>query len=203
MRRPTICHVLHSLNVGGGEVLAKSFALEHEHAFRPVFALLDELGELGEDLRSRGYTVEVLERRPGFDRRCVKTLASLFRQEDVRLVHAHQYAPLFYSALARWPRRRPSILFTEHGRDYPDFRRWKRVWANRLLLTTRDRFVAVGQRVKEALSQFEGLPAKRVEVIYNGRDISRYATTESLRAKVRTELGLEQKYVCNHSSRTT
>ncbi len=108
------------------------------------------------------------------------------------MVHAHQYGPLLYSALARVPGMRTPILFTEHGRDYPDYRRWKRVWANRLLLSARDRFVAVGDSVRRALIDFEGLPEARVELIYNGCDLSQFDSSRSHRSLVRSELGLEE-----------
>ncbi|MBI3466167.1 MAG: glycosyltransferase [Planctomycetes bacterium] len=112
------------------------------------------------------------------------------RRENVSLIHAHQCGPLFYSALARLPSRRIPILFTEHGRDYPDYRRWKRVYANRLLLTRRDRFVAVGECVRKALVEYEGLPTERIQVFYNGRDLSDYQPDRPLRSQVRDELGL-------------
>jgi L-malate glycosyltransferase len=189
-RRPTICHVLHTLHVGGGEILARKFALECSKDYRPVFALLDEVGSLGEELRREGYVVEVFHRKPGFDLGCARRLGRFLRRQSVSVVHAHQYAPLFYSCLARLPTRRIPILFTEHGRDYPDYRRWKRVWANRSLLTARDRFVAVGQYVRKALVDFEGLPEGRVDVIYNGRDLRMFIPDQSRRSEVRDQLGL-------------
>jgi glycosyltransferase involved in cell wall biosynthesis len=182
--------VLHTLRVGGGEVLAHKFAVENSDEFRPVFALLDEVGTLGEELRREGCVVELIGRQPGFDIACARKLAKFFRRESVSVVHAHQYAPLFYSSLARLPSRRIPILFTEHGRDYPDYRRWKRVWANRFLTSGKDRFVAVGQYVRNALIKFEALPADRIDVIYNGRDLRVYSPVRSLRDEVRDELGL-------------
>jgi hypothetical protein len=51
-------------------------------------------------------------------------------------LHAHQYTPFFYAALARmtgaW---RTKILMTEHGRFYPDIVSWKRRLTNRFVLT--------------------------------------------------------------------
>ena len=189
--RPVICHVLHTLHVGGGEVLARAFALENKDEFRPVFAVLDDLGGLGRELRDAGHTVKVIGRRAGFDLLCALRLGRFFREQRVSLIHAHQYGPLCYSALARLPSARLPILFTEHGRDFPDYRRWKRVLANRLLLGRRDRFVAVGRFVRQALIEYEGLPADRVEVIYNGSDLSAYDPRRPLRAAVRAELGLD------------
>ena len=186
-QRPTVCHVLHSLSIGGGELLARELALAHIDSFRPVFALLDELGEVGLRLRERGFHVEVLERRNGVDFRCVSRLRRFLGAEQVCLIQAHQYGPLFYSALARWPRSGPAILFHEHGRDYPDCRRKKRVWANRILLHRSDQFVAVGTAVRQALIEFEGMAPDRIEVIYNGIELGRYDPMRRRRATVRAD----------------
>ena len=157
--------------------------------FRFVFVCLDELGTLGERLQSEGFAVHVLGRRQGIDWRCSRRLRSLLRQEQVELVHSHQYTPFFYAAMARWPLRQFPIVFTEHGRHYPDYPRKKRIWANRLLLGRRDRVVGVGRAVREALIVNEGLPAQRVDVIYNGVDLSPFRSPALRdRAAARQEL---------------
>lgn len=184
-----MCHVLHSLNVGGGELLARDLALANARQFRQVFALLDELGDVGRALRADGFHIEVIGRRPGIDLACALRLRRFFRREAVGLVHAHQYGPLFYSALARWPSLKLPILFLEHGRDHPDYRRVKRIWANRILLHASDRFVAVGDAVRQALIDFEGLPADRVEVVHNGVDLKRHDLDLDDRLQARASFG--------------
>jgi glycosyltransferase involved in cell wall biosynthesis len=186
---PTVCHVLHSLQFGGAEVLARQFALGMQSEFRPVFACLDELGPIGRQLQEDGVPVHVLERRPGIDPHCLLQLRSWFRDNRVSLIHAHQYTPFFYASLARLVSRQIPVLFTEHGRHYPDVRRRRRVWANRLLLRSRDRIVAVGQHVRNALIDNEGLPPQRIEVIYNGVDAAAFDMPRVARREVRGELG--------------
>lgn len=185
---PTVCHVLHSLEVGGAEVLARRFALGLHEQFRPVFACLDACGALGESLRERGIPVQVLERRPGVDVRCIWRLRRWLKSQRVRLIHAHQYTPFFYAAVARTGFGTP-VLFTEHGRHHPDVRSAKRVWVNQWLLRPRDRVVAVGEHVREALIQNEGIAEDRVSVIYNGVDERAYDVGRHARASVRRELG--------------
>src|SRR5205807_794413 len=58
--RPTVCQLLHSLNVGGAEVLAARLARRLGGAYRFVFFCLDELGTLGRELLDEGFPVEVL-----------------------------------------------------------------------------------------------------------------------------------------------
>src|SRR5262245_8575852 len=93
----TICQLLHTLNVGGAEVLAARLARQLRDKYRFIFMCLDELGTLGQQLREEGFPVFVLERRPGVDWRCVPRLAKLLRRENVDLVQAHQYTPFFYA----------------------------------------------------------------------------------------------------------
>src|SRR5438046_10057171 len=86
-------------------------------------------------------------------------------------------------------RKRP-VLFTEHGRHFPDYPRRKRIVVNRLLLRRRDRVIGVGEAVRQALIANEGMSAERVGVIYNGIDLERYATQRDEGAAVRKELGI-------------
>ncbi|XZE54233.1 glycosyltransferase [Planctomycetaceae bacterium SH139] len=188
--RPIVCQVLHSLCVGGAEVLASQFAERSTGVVRTVFACLDDLGELGQRLRDGGAEIEVFARRPGFDFGLTRQLARYFARHRVDVIHAHQYAPFFYSSLARLPGRNPPLIFTEHGRSFPDYRRPKRVFANRFLLGSRDRVIAVGDQVREALIANEGFSPNRVEVIQNGVPVRDYASSPGGRANAREKLGL-------------
>jgi glycosyltransferase involved in cell wall biosynthesis len=189
-QRTTVCQVLHSLNVGGAEVLVARISRELAHRFRFVFVCLDDLGTLGAELRAEGFDVEVVERRAGFDRRCARRLAAWFRREHVSVVHAHQYTPFFYCLASGMLRKRPPVLFTEHGRWFPDFPRKKRMLFNRLMLRRSDRVVGVGEHVRQALIANEGIPKRRVEVVYNGVDLDRFSETATQREAMRQELGL-------------
>jgi L-malate glycosyltransferase len=188
-RQPTICHLLHTLHVGGAEVLAARLGRQLRSECRFLYVCLDEAGTIGEELRAEGFPVEVVERRQGVDWRCALRLAKIFEREQVDLVHAHQYTPFFYGLSARLFHRRPAVLFTEHGRHFPDYPRPKRKVVNRLLLERRDRVIGVGQAVRRALIDNEGIPARRVSVIYNGIDTGNIAALNHDRDAVRRELG--------------
>lgn len=189
--RPTVCQILHSLRMGGAEVLAARLARQLADRHRFVFVCLDELGKLGQDLQAEGFRIEVLTRRPGIDWRSSFRLARFLRREQVDLVHAHQYTPYFYSNLARFFYRRPAILFTEHGRHFPDYPRRKRMAVNRLFLKSCDRVIGVGEAVREALISNEGICPERIKVIYNGVDLAPFQDGTQEREVVRRELGLE------------
>lgn len=189
--RPVILQVLHTLNFGGAEVLAARLARGLNDRFRFVFACLDDLGTLGSELRSEGYAVHVLDRKPGLDVGCVRRLARIARDERVDVILAHQYTPFFYSRAPGWVGRRPPVLFVEHGRNFPDLPNRKRMLFNRWFLRPVDRVVAVGQAVKRALIDNEGIAGGRIEVIYNGTKLEDFSIDANLRHQVRQELGLD------------
>jgi glycosyltransferase involved in cell wall biosynthesis len=194
-RRPvTVCQLLHTLQVGGAEMLAARLAHGLGQEFRFVFACLDGLGTLGEELRREGHEVHVLARSPGLDWRCACRLGALLRRERVDLVHAHQYTPFFYALMGRWLCRRPPILFTEHGRHQPDYPRRKRMLANRLLLEKRDRVIGVGRAVRDALIANEGISPERVSVLYNGVDLKPFAVAADRNA-ARREMGVGPEHL--------
>ncbi len=192
--RPVICQVLHSLDIGGAEVLAAGLARELSDRYRFVFACLDDkVGVLGEEFAERGVPMKVFYRQPGIDWKCSFRLAQFFREHHVQVIHAHQYTPFFQSLLARLAYRRPPIVFTEHGRHYPDYRSSKRVAVNRALLRSDDRLIGVGNSVRRALVNYEGLPKHRTETIYNGVPLDKFLSVRGdaeLRKNVRNELGI-------------
>jgi glycosyltransferase involved in cell wall biosynthesis len=165
---PVVCHVVHSLNVGGAELLATRMATRLSDRYQPVFACLDQEGRLTATLQDAGIAWRSLGRRGGLDWRCSRQLAAWLRQEQVALVHAHQFTPFLYTLLSGLLGRRPPVLFTEHGRFFPDSSSWKRRCLSHALLKRSDRIVAVGKAVQQALLDIERLPASQTRVIYNG-----------------------------------
>jgi len=198
--KPTIAHVVHRLYLAGAEVLAAALSRRRRERFNFVFLCLDEIGPLGRELAEEGFAVIDLQRRPGVDLSVATRLHAACREHDVRLLHAHQYTPFFYAAMSRaFPTRvgpilrgRPPVLFTEHGRHYPDYRRPKRVLANKALLRRNDGVTAVGRFVKQCLVDHEGIAARRIEVVYNGIDPQKFdKPDDATRRAVRTELGID------------
>lgn len=188
--RPRIVHLMHRLDVAGAEVLAAALSRQLSSRYDFVFCCLDGVGALGEALGRDGFEIIDLQRRPGLDLRLALRLKRILAQQRIDLVHAHQYTPFFYAAAARMLGVHPPILFTEHGRHYPDSRKRRRILANRLLLRTHDRVTAVGAFIKQALCANEGLSADRIEVAYNGVDAASWSAAPNSRERMRRSLGL-------------
>ena len=186
--RPTVCHVIHALGVGGAEVLVDQMLRLLSNEFRCVVAVLDEIGELGERLQRDGFTLKHLHRHPGIDRGCAKRLRKFADEEGAEILHAHQYTPFFQAMLSRGLFGTRPVVFTEHGRHFPDRPSRKRSVVNRLMLRNYDRLIGCGGAVRQALIDNEGLPESRVEVIYNGVDLESLGQpTLGARERIRRE----------------
>lgn len=187
----TVCHVVHSLGVGGAEVLVADMIRSLSVRFRCVVACLDDIGSIGESLIAEGVPLKLLNREPGIDWKCGRRLAAWCEEQNVGAMHVHQCTPMFQAMLSRLPGKRVPLLLTEHGRHHPDFPSRKRAIVHKLLLGKRDRLIAVGEATRQALIANEGLPANRVEVIYNGVDLKQFTeVAPEIRGEVRRELGL-------------
>jgi glycosyltransferase involved in cell wall biosynthesis len=190
MSRPRICQLLHGMTVGGAEVLADRLARQFADRYEMSFVCLDQVGELGERLRRDGFTVDCVNRGAGIDTGCAWRLARQLKRQQADLVVAHQYTPFFYALAARCFGSRRPIAFVEHGRFLPDYPRRKRIVFNRFMIRKRDRLIAVGNDVRRALIENEGMPADRVEVIYNGVNLAPYQNIAATREATRRELGV-------------
>lgn len=190
--------VLHMMQVAGAEVLVAETIRRLAGRIDPVVFCLDAVGPLGERLRGEGVEVLSLGRRPGRDWRVAWRLAHAARERGVEVLHAHQYSPFFYAALAKVIARGAfRLILTEHGRHYPDVVGWKRRWGNRLLLARlADEVNACCGFSADALAALDGFPSGRVAVIENGIDPGRYSNAVD-RAGLRRRLGLapERRYL--------
>jgi len=183
------------MQVAGAEVLIDRTIQYFGSRIEPSIFCLDSIGAIGERLRNNGIPVVVLDRKPGIDWGLRKRFAAELDRRKVEILHAHQYSPFFYGALAKrcckYPR--PKLFFTEHGRHYPDRVRWKRKLVNRLLLSRyADAICACSRFSAEAVEEVDGFPY--CDVIWNGVPLELFSPRGTLeeQAKLRQKLGLEE-----------
>jgi len=186
-----------SLVIGGTEKLVYEITQRvNRERVSPVVCCLDEIGVFGEKLRDAGVPVYVLNRAPGLDWSLLSKLRDIIMKEQIDVIHAHQYTPYFYGLMASLYSKitlapsRPEIVFTEHGRFYPDVRKFKRVISNPILSLFTKEIVTISASTKQSLIDYENFPARRIRVVYNGIDLERFSNTADCHAK-RGELGLK------------
>jgi L-malate glycosyltransferase len=190
--------VLHAMQVAGAEVLVAETIRRLGGRLDPVIFCLDAIGVLGQQLQAAGVAVVSFNRKPGRDWGVAARLAGELRRRRIQVLHAHQYTPFFYSALARvLAGGSPRLIFTEHGRHYPDVVATPRRLINRLLLARlATETNAVCQFSADALRAVEGFAGVDVTVIENGIDPDRYARAIDM-AGARDRLGLstDRRYI--------
>jgi len=169
--------VVHAMQVAGAEVLVRETIHRLGSRIEPTIFCLDAIGRIGEQMLAEGVPVVCLHRKPnGRDFGVSKRMAAAIRELRIQVVHAHQYSPFFYAALAK-----PlcgfsfKLILTEHGRHYPDIVSPMRRAVNRLVLDRlADAVNACSHFSGNALCRKDGFRGNRLEIIDNGIDLNRY-----------------------------
>jgi glycosyltransferase involved in cell wall biosynthesis len=184
--------VVHVMQVAGAEMLVTQLIERLNDKIEPTIFCLDAMGALGERLQDRGVPVVVLNRSPGIDFALPSQFARELHQRRIDVLHAHQYTPFFYSAMAKlagaW---KVNIIFTEHGRHFPDRVSWKRRLTNQMILSRLSYATTAccnfSARATETNDGFHD-----VETIPNGVDLTalRSCQVSNERQALRQQLGL-------------
>ena len=127
-----------------------------------------------------------------------RRLADAIRSRRIEVLHAHQYSPFFYAALALpLCGFRPRLILTEHGRHYPDRVSPLRRAVNRLVLDhLADEVTACCHFSAEGLARTDGFAGARIEVIENGIEVDRYEpASDKHRAKVNAGLDPSRQHI--------
>jgi glycosyltransferase involved in cell wall biosynthesis len=183
--------VVHLMQVAGAEVLTREIIQKLRDHLEPTIICLDSLGQIGEEMRAQGVDVRVLGRRPGRDWRVPLRMARVIRERGIDVVHAHQYTPFFYAALAKFRHPRFKLMITEHGRHFPDRVHSTRRALNRLVLDRlADAVTACSKFSADGLCKSDGFAGARIRVIDNGVEVGDYGPAWN-RAAAKRKVGLD------------
>ncbi|MFH1131971.1 MAG: glycosyltransferase [Pseudomonadota bacterium] len=185
----TIVHVLESFHMGGGERVALDLATKQLARGCSVLAVSlssPPEGPLGPMFREQGIATHTVAKGPRFDLTLVPKLVALFSRHRVDIVHVHNPLALIYGAPAG-RLARASVVCTKHGEAKDKMRR---LLLRRAAATFCSAVVCVSKKTARAAQERGEIPSKKVHVIPNGIDISRYFADERIRREVRAELGI-------------
>ncbi len=174
-QKKKVVHVTFDMGIGGAEqviynLIENTDAAEYEVS---VLCIEQNVGAFGIQLQKKGYRVEALSRKPGFDFSLIKNIRDYILFHKIDVLHCHQYTPYIYGLFgtALMPCK---VIFTEHGRFYPDRRKLKRVIINPFLSLFTDHITAISSATRDALIRFENFPSHKVKVVYNGITDAKY-----------------------------
>jgi len=169
VRKTKVVHLTYDMRIGGTETVIKNIVegLDPERFETEVLCIEPELGPFGQQLQEKGFTITNLHWVGGFDLKLIGKVRSYIKENRVDVLHCHQYTPWVYGCIAALLTD-VKVIFTEHGRFYPDVSSWKRKYINPVLLKFTDQVTAISKATKQALVDYEFLPQRRIEVVYNG-----------------------------------
>lgn len=144
-------------------------------------------GPLADEARAGGIPVKIIERQRTFDLRGIKNIYALMRNERIDIVHSHMFAANLYGCLAAKAARIPVFIATEHGRYLPVTR--KRLLITGVVARCASKMTAVSEELRQFLIKTSHIPPRRVSVIRNGIDTSRFIASGYEEA--RRELGFD------------
>tara|TARA_Y100000296_G_scaffold87150_1_gene130085 strand:+ start:1088 stop:2185 length:1098 start_codon:yes stop_codon:yes gene_type:complete len=164
-----VLHVTYDMRIGGTEMVIKNIieGNQDEAINMSIFCIEEPLGPWGKSMRASGLSITCRARVPGFDVKLIMALRKHILIHKIDIVHCHQYTPWVYGTFAA-ALTKARVVFTEHGRFYPDSSSWKRKIVNPFLLNFTSRVTAISQATKEALVEYEFVPKSKIEVVYNG-----------------------------------
>lgn len=165
----SVLHLTYDMRIGGTEMVIKNLieSANKNEFVMSIFCIEAPLGPWGELLESQGIHITTCPRNPGFDLALIKHIRAHITRYNINVIHCHQYTPWVYGVLAA-AGTRTKVVFTEHGRFYPDFGTWKRKLINPILQWLTNHSTAISQATKQALVTHENLRGDKIDVIYNG-----------------------------------
>jgi glycosyltransferase involved in cell wall biosynthesis len=171
VKKLNVMHLTYDMRIGGTEMVIKNIIEGADKALfaMSIFCIEQPIGPWGIDLQKSGVPIDAKERKPGFDTSLIFDIRKHLKQHKIDVMHCHQYSPWVYGVLAALGTK-TKVIFTEHGRFYPDSSSWKRKIINPILSYFTDAITCISAATKQALVQYEFLNANKIEVIHNGID---------------------------------
>ena len=170
MEKTKVLHVTFDMAIAGTEQVIRQLVENTDpNRFECSIMCIDgKIGELGQLLADKGFKLHTLARNPsGLDFNIVKQLKNFVKKNDIDVLHCHQYTPYIYGLFASFGTK-TKVIFTEHGRFYPDTYKWKRMILNPFLSFFTASITTISKATAEALITYENFPRRKIEVIYNG-----------------------------------
>jgi glycosyltransferase involved in cell wall biosynthesis len=190
MPKPHVLLVTHDLKIGGLQRVVVDLACGlNKEKFGVSVCVLREGSDFEDELSEKGIRVIRPQATAGrVDYFAFWKLYKIFRAVRPTIVHTHNTQPFVEGGLAAVMARVPVIVHTDHGRKFPDKRRY--MFAEWVMSHFVKRLVGVSEATKAGLVKYERIPASRIQVILNGIDGDKYEISLDPAAK-RKELGID------------
>lgn len=156
--------------------------------FNPLVVCINSIGQIGEELQKKDIAVIKLPRMlPLVSYLFPYQLVKIIRQFKADVIHVHSGCWHKVAIAGRWCGVR-KIIYTDHGRFFPDLK--KVIFLDRVASVVTERIVAVSQNLGEYMTNVVGIPKPQMSVIINGIDVERFRSSRISPRGGRCSLGI-------------
>ena len=184
--RPLVAHVVFRFDTGGLENGVVNL-INHlpRDAYRHAIISLTDITDFRRRVLRADVQFIALQKRPGHAYKLYPRLLRLFREMRPAIVHTRNLAAL-ETVVPAWAAGVPIRIHGEHGRDMLDLHGASRKyqWVRKLYRPFVTRYIALSRDLERYLRTDVGVPAARVEQIYNGVDAVKFRPADDGRAAI-------------------
>jgi len=184
--RPLVAHVVFRFDTGGLENGVVNL-INHlpRDAYRHAIISLTDITDFRRRVLRADVQFIALQKRPGHAYKLYPRLLRLFREMRPAIVHTRNLAAL-ETVVPAWAAGVPIRIHGEHGRDMLDLHGASRKyqWVRKLYRPFVTHYIALSRDLERYLRTDVGVPAARVEQIYNGVDAVKFRPADDGRAAI-------------------
>lgn len=185
-----ILYIIWSLGLGGAERVVINLAKGLDrNKFNPIVCCLNDKGIFARELENADIKVIALNKRKKIEPSIIKRIMQVIIENNIQIVHTHMWGANFWGRIAAKFSGVPVVIATEHNAD---------IWKNAFFLTLdkwlsrwTDKIIAVSENVKEFYVH-KGIASEKIEVIYNGVEITGAPVLQCSSVPVRKEFGIRE-----------
>ncbi len=182
-----ILHLIETSGPGGAEKMLLSMVDNlASDKFRSSVCLIKS-GWLRDELTKRNINTRIIPLDRPFDLNWIYAIKKLVQENDVDLIHSHEFAMNFFGTVSAVLSGTP-IVTTVHGKNYY----WEKL-RRRLAYRFTSRYshmVAVSEDMRDFLCSRVGISKNKISVVHNGIDVTKFEENNDLRKTTRDELGI-------------
>lgn len=169
-----VCHVSLTLNTGGLERLLSDFARLHDkEQFHLEFVAMKSIGKFADEIRDAGCLVHQLTASGRWQQ--IRELSRWLKTQQIEIVHTHNTFPHINATIAAKLAGVPVVINTRHGQRLGHG--WKSRWQYRIASQFADRIVTVSDDAARLCRENDGVPATKIQRIWNGIDLEKFNFT--------------------------
>jgi sugar transferase (PEP-CTERM/EpsH1 system associated) len=189
MKKTRLMIITHDLAIGGLQQIVVNLAQNIcKEKYNISVLCLRNLGEYVPEFERLGIRVFFVKKGKRTNYFLFLRIARLLRKEKIRIIHTHNSQSLVDGTLGALLSGVRNIIHTEHGRVFPDKRRY--MLMERVLSRFVFKVVGVSDQTAHNMNKYVKIPPSKITTIVNGIDGAKYHNKFAADEK-KAELGID------------